>query len=65
MAKHLDRHYCGRCHLGLKLDAKAIAEAQELFKKKQAALKAKQATDSKDDGAAADAKKGKKGKKGK
>ena len=24
MAKHFDRHYCGRCHMGLKLDPEAI-----------------------------------------
>ncbi len=27
MAKHLDRHYCGRCTISLKLDAEAIKAA--------------------------------------
>ena len=27
MAKHLDRHYCGRCAFTLKLDAEAIKAA--------------------------------------
>jgi len=36
MAKHFDRHYCGKCHMSLKLDPKAIAEALEALKKKGA-----------------------------
>ncbi len=35
MAKNIDRHYCGRCHLTLKLDAAAIKAAQEALKLKQ------------------------------
>lgn len=34
MAKNIDRHYCGRCHLTLKLDAAAIKAAQEALKHK-------------------------------
>jgi len=35
MAKNIDRHYCGRCHLTLKLDPAAIKAAQEALKHKQ------------------------------
>ena len=35
MAKNIDRHYCGRCHLTLKLDAAAIKAAQEALKHKK------------------------------
>ena len=35
MAKNIDRHYCGRCHLTLKLDPAAIKAAQEALKKQQ------------------------------
>lgn len=34
MAKNIDRHYCGRCGLTLKLDAAAIKAAQEALKNK-------------------------------
>jgi ubiquitin-small subunit ribosomal protein S27Ae len=37
MALNIDRHYCGRCHLTLKLDAAAIKAAQEALKAKKAA----------------------------
>ena len=36
MAKHWDRHYCGRCHLTLKLDAETIKVNLEAIKKQQA-----------------------------
>ena len=26
MAKHFDRHYCGKCHLTLKIDAETAAK---------------------------------------
>lgn len=51
MAKHLDRHYCGRCQFTLKLDAEAIKAAQEALKlrgpKKAAAPKAEEKEDKK------------------
>lgn len=45
MAKNIDRHYCGRCHLTLKLDAAAIKAAQEALKHKQKEKTTEAATD--------------------
>merc|ERR1712137_243803 len=60
MAKHLDRHYCGRCHLSLKLDPAAIKAAQEALKKKGDTKKKVEEV-----AAPVEEAKGKKGKKGK
>ena len=49
MAKHFDRHYCGKCHVSLKLDANTIKANLEQLKKKQAE-KAKLAQAAVDDG---------------
>lgn len=63
MAKHFDRHSCGKCHLSFKLDPATIkANLAELAKKNAGKAKAEAAPVEKevkkDDG-----KKGKKGKK--
>ncbi|EAS04972.1 ubiquitin-40S ribosomal protein S27a (macronuclear) [Tetrahymena thermophila SB210] len=65
MAKHYDRHYCGKCHLTLKIDAETAKKNLEELKKKQDAKKSgAAATDAGAGGAGKkDAKKGKKGKK--
>jgi len=62
MAKHMDRHYCGKCHMTLRLDPATVKAAQEAYKKKMAEKKAAEAAAA---AAAAEAKKGKDSKKGK
>jgi hypothetical protein len=39
MAKHMDRHYCGKCHMTLRLDPATVKAAQEAYKKKMAEKK--------------------------
>jgi len=62
MAKHMDRHYCGKCHMTLRLDPATVKAAQEAYKKKIADKKAAEIAAL---AAAADTKKGKDSKKGK
>ncbi len=70
MAKHFDRHYCGSCHVSLKLDAATI-KANLAEQEKARAAKAKAAAEKAATAAADDGKGGKKkddkkgGKKGK
>jgi hypothetical protein len=40
MAKHYDRHYCGKCHLTLKIDAETARKNLEELKKRQEAKNA-------------------------
>lgn len=71
MAKHFDRHYCGMCHMSLKLDAATIkanlAEQEKARAAKLKALAEKAAAGGADDGKGGkkkdDGKKAKKGKK--
>jgi len=71
MAKHFDRHYCGSCHVSLKLDAATIkanlAEQEKIRAAKIKAAAEKAASGGADDGKGGKGKKddGKKGKKGK
>ena len=39
MAKHYDRHYCGKCHISLKLDPQTIKANLAELEKRQAAKK--------------------------
>jgi len=39
MAKHYDRHYCGKCHLTLKLDPATVKANLAELQKRQAAKK--------------------------
>lgn len=64
MAKHYDRHYCGKCHLTLKIDPETAKKNLEELKKRQDAKKSGAAvTEVAAAGGKKDAKKGKKGKK--
>ena len=63
MAKHYDRHYCGKCHLTLKIDAETAKKNLEELKKRQEAKKSGGAAAAEAAGGKKDAKKGKKGKK--
>jgi len=40
MAKHYDRHYCGKCHVSFKLDTATIKANLAEIEKKKAALAA-------------------------
>ena len=62
MAKHMDRHYCGKCHMTLRLDPATVKAAQEAYKKK---LLEKKNAEMAVLAAAAEAKKAKESKKGK
>lgn len=63
MAKHYDRHYCGKCHLTLKIDAETARKNLEELKKRQDAKKSGETGVAEAVGGKKDAKKGKKGKK--